>query len=108
MKAAIENFIHFPATDKVLLLGAMAELGSESIAEHDQIIEQIKKIPWKDVVLVGGDFLKTDHPFRSFSNAEEAGKWLASNNFQHTALLVKGSRSSQMERTIESMLKSKN
>jgi UDP-N-acetylmuramoyl-tripeptide--D-alanyl-D-alanine ligase len=103
MKLAIENFIHFPANDKVLLLGGMAELGTDSIAEHEQILHQIEKNIWKDVVLVGGDFLKIKHPYLSFSNAEDAGKWLASRPFHNTAFLVKGSRSMQMEKAVRSL-----
>ena len=104
MKLAIENFIQFPAGDKILLLGAMAELGSESVQEHQQIIQQIEANDWKDVLLVGGDFQKIKHPYHRFKNAEEAGDWIASRAFHDTAFLVKGSRSMQMERTIESLM----
>ena len=104
MKLAIENFIQFPVTDKVLLLGGMAELGSDSIEEHEHIIKQIGTGKWKEVVLVGGDFLKIKHPYLSFTNAEEAAKWLVSQAFNNTAFLVKGSRSMQMEKTVESVI----
>jgi len=103
MKMAIENFIQFPVDDKILLLGGMMELGTDSIAEHELILRLIGKNKWKEVVLVGGDFLKLKHPFKHFKNAEEAGKWLASQNFQHSVLLVKGSRSMRMEQAIESL-----
>ena len=105
MKLAIENFVHFPAANKILLLGGMMELGNESLAEHQQIIEQIKKNNWKYVALVGGDFVKIPHPYASFSNAEEASQWVASQSFDNTAILVKGSRSMQMEKTIQSLVK---
>ena len=104
MKLAIENFVHFPATNKILMLGGMMELGDDSLAEHQQIIQQIGKNKWKSVILVGGDFLKVPHPYLSFSNADEAGDWVASQILDDTALLVKGSRSMQMEKTIQSLL----
>jgi len=104
MKLAIENFVHFQAGDKILLLGGMMELGPDSLAEHQQIIQQIGKNKWKNVVLVGGDFLKIPNPYLSFSNAEEASNWVASQIFDNTAFLVKGSRSMQMEKTIQSLL----
>jgi UDP-N-acetylmuramoyl-tripeptide--D-alanyl-D-alanine ligase len=103
MKLAIENFSRFPAADKILLLGAMAELGTGSIAEHELIIQQIGGSEWKEVVLVGGDFLRIRHPYHSFPNSVEAGKWLASRHFHDTAFLVKGSRSMQMEKAIVSL-----
>lgn len=107
MKLAIENFIRFPANDKVLLLGGMAELGSESIAEHEQILKLIGKNKWKDVVLVGGDFLNIKHPYTNFTNASEAADWISSRSFNNTAFLVKGSRSMQMEKAIQGLISKK-
>jgi UDP-N-acetylmuramoyl-tripeptide--D-alanyl-D-alanine ligase len=104
MKLAIDNFVLFPDKDKVLLLGGMAELGSDSITEHEQIIRQIGSNDWKEVVLVGGDFLKMKHPYKSFVNSEEAGRWLLSRSFQNTVFLVKGSRSMKMEKVVESLI----
>jgi UDP-N-acetylmuramoyl-tripeptide--D-alanyl-D-alanine ligase len=105
MKLAIANFVLFPAANKILLLGGMMELGADSLAEHQQIIQQIGNNNWKSVALVGGDFLKIQHPYSSFSNADEAGAWIASRTFENTAFLVKGSRSMQMEKTIQSLVK---
>jgi UDP-N-acetylmuramoyl-tripeptide--D-alanyl-D-alanine ligase len=104
MKLAIENFVHFPAANKILLLGGMMELGESSIAEHEQIIELIKQNHWKSVILVGGDFLKIPHPYISFRGAEEASAWVAAHQFHDTAFLVKGSRSMQMEKTVQSLV----
>jgi UDP-N-acetylmuramoyl-tripeptide--D-alanyl-D-alanine ligase len=103
MKLAIDNFRHFPVDDKILLLGAMAELGSSGLSEHEQIIRQIETTSWKEVVLVGGDFLKIKHPYLVFHTADEAGKWLSTRSYQNTAFLVKGSRSTQMEKAIVSL-----
>lgn len=100
MKLAIENFAKIHATNKVLMLGAMAELGEESISEHNAIVELIKTNNWTNVVLVGGDFLKIDHPYISFSNAVEAKAWLQQQRFENTHLLIKGSRSMQMEKVL--------
>ena len=47
------------------MLGGMAELGDESMEEHLEIINLIKAHHWDDVALVGGDFLKINHPFIS-------------------------------------------
>ncbi len=101
MKLAIENFAKIHATNKVLMLGAMAELGEESVNEHKAIIELIKQNNWTNVVLVGGDFLKTDHPFISYTNAAEAKTWLQQQQFKNTHLLVKGSRSMKMETVLQ-------
>jgi len=101
MKAAIENFAKIHANNKVLLLGAMAELGPESIDEHKQLVDLINKFKWNEVVLVGGDFLKIDHPFKKFNNSTEAGAWLKQQNYSDAYFLIKGSRSMQMEKVLD-------
>jgi UDP-N-acetylmuramoyl-tripeptide--D-alanyl-D-alanine ligase len=101
MKAAIENFAKMDASRKVLLLGGMMELGEESVLEHKNMIELLKQYTWDAVVLVGGDFKKIKHPFVYFDTSAEAGKWLEQQNFENTSLLVKGSRSMQMEKVLE-------
>lgn len=101
MKLAIENFAHLQAENKLLLLGGMAELGEESEAEHRSIIELIQQYTWTNVALVGGDFEKIKHPFIKFNTAVEAGKWLKGLNLKDAYLLVKGSRSMQMEKVLE-------
>jgi UDP-N-acetylmuramoyl-tripeptide--D-alanyl-D-alanine ligase len=102
MKLAIENFAKIHAADKVLLLGAMAELGNESIEEHKAIIALIQQYQWKAVVLVGGDFLHIAHPFTTFATTDEAKNWLKKQQFENTSLLIKGSRSMQMEKVLDS------
>jgi len=101
MKLAIDNFAKKESENKILMLGAMAELGKGSLEEHQEIIELIKKYSWKEVVLVGGDFLKLSHPFLSFTNSLQAREWLVNQHFQNSYLLVKGSRSMQMEKVLE-------
>ena len=101
MKLAIENFSKISGKDKILLLGAMAELGKTSLHEHEQIVEEIKKYPWKEVVLVGGDFMKITHPFQRLPSSIEAGEWMKKNKIENSYLLIKGSRSMQMEKVLE-------
>jgi UDP-N-acetylmuramoyl-tripeptide--D-alanyl-D-alanine ligase len=101
MKLAIENFAKLPATDKVLMLGGMMELGPESLDEHKAIVDIIKQNQWKAVVLVGGDFLKVNHPFVRFENAAQLKEWLQQQHFENTHFLIKGSRSMQMEKVVE-------
>ena len=101
MRLAIENFARLQATDKVLVLGAMAELGPESLAEHQQIISLIQQNKWKQVVLVGGDFFQMDHPFLKFANSNEARGWWQQQKFENTHVLIKGSRSMKMEEVLK-------
>jgi UDP-N-acetylmuramoyl-tripeptide--D-alanyl-D-alanine ligase len=100
MKAAIENFAAMPGNKKTLILGSMAELGPDSVAEHQSIIELIGKYDWENVVLVGGDFTKIKSPYMTYPSALEAAGWYRSQDHQGTSLLVKGSRSMKMEDVI--------
>jgi len=101
MKLAIENFAKLNGANKILMLGSMAELGHDSLQEHKSIIELIKQNKWKEVVLVGAEFAKTDHPFTQLENSEKAKTWLSGQTLENAFLLVKGSRSSQMEKILE-------
>jgi len=100
MKLAIENFAKLNATDKVLLLGGMMELGEDSLQEHEALIKLIQQYQWKKVVLVGGDFKKVDHSFLYFDRSTDAREWLQQQHFEKTSFLIKGSRSMQMEKII--------
>ncbi|HET9057298.1 MAG TPA: UDP-N-acetylmuramoyl-tripeptide--D-alanyl-D-alanine ligase [Chitinophagaceae bacterium] len=101
MKAAIENFAKVRADKKVLLLGGMAELGEESLKEHEEIISLIKQYTWEKVALVGGDFGKIQHPFLFFNDSDKARQWFLQQHFKNTCFLVKGSRSFKMEQVID-------
>mgnify|MGYP000139977098 CR=1 FL=1 len=101
MKAAIENIAKMEGENKVLLLGGMMEMGEESLKEHQELIDLIGKYQWKDVVLVGGDFNKVNNPYKNFSNSLDAGKWFKEQHYSNTTILVKGSRSMQMEKVLE-------
>lgn len=101
MRLAIENFAQLDAPRKILVLGAMAELGEESLAEHKEIIDLIGQFQWDAVALVGGDFQKIKHSYLSFENAAQAHDWWQQQHFGPSHVLIKGSRSMQMETVIK-------
>ena len=101
MAAAIENFAAMKADKKVLLLGDMKELGEDSLKEHAAIVSLIKKYKWEDVVLVGKNFSEVDNSYIHFENSKQASDWWKQENIKNVLLLVKGSRSMQMEKVLE-------
>lgn len=101
VKLAIENFAKLHADNKIILLGGMMELGEESVAEHQAIADLIAQYSWDHVVLVGGDFSKVLHNFTYLHNSLEAKAWLQDLSPENSYLLIKGSRSMQMEKILE-------
>jgi UDP-N-acetylmuramoyl-tripeptide--D-alanyl-D-alanine ligase len=100
MKVAIENFEKLAGDYKIVLLGAMMELGAQSADEHLALLQLIAGCHFSHVVLVGDDFLMHQHAlpqFIYFKTTTEAKAWLAAQNPTHAQLLIKGSRSMQME-----------
>jgi UDP-N-acetylmuramoyl-tripeptide--D-alanyl-D-alanine ligase len=101
MKAAIENFAKMAGDEKILLLGGMMELGEASLQEHGAIINIIDNYKWKAVVLVGGDYKKLKHNYINLENSLQAKEWLQQLKPQHAQMLIKGSRSMQMEKVLD-------
>lgn len=100
MKAAIENFAKLAGQNKIVMLGAMMELGEHSTTEHLALLELIAGYSFTHVVLVGDDFFAHQNafpPFVYFKNTLEAKAWLADQNPSNAQFLIKGSRSMQME-----------
>jgi len=101
MKLAIENFSKVKEAHKILVLGAMAELGNTSLEEHEQVTIEIAKHKWEKVILVGGDFLHIEHPYMSKKTAADAGQLLQESKIENAFFLIKGSRSTAMEKILD-------
>src|SRR5665647_541715 len=101
MKAAIENFAAMQGNKKILMLGSMMELGSESKKEHAAIISLIDQYKWHAVVLVGNNFKEINHHYINYDNALQARDWLKKAGVENAQILIKGSRSMQMEKVLE-------
>lgn len=98
MRAAIENFSKFKAENKWLILGDMFELGEYSYIEHAQIVEFLKNLDLKNVLLVGEEFIKANNAnFKSFKSTEETKNYLFQNKIINSTVLIKGSRGMRME-----------
>jgi UDP-N-acetylmuramoyl-tripeptide--D-alanyl-D-alanine ligase len=102
MQLAIENFANMKAPYKVLMIGAMKEMGNEELAEHQQLVNFIAKKQIDKVLLTGKEFLQTKHNFSYAENNAEAKQWLLDQSIPKDALiLIKGSRGIAMEKVIE-------
>jgi len=101
MKSAIENFAAIKGNKKILLLGAMMELGQESNKEHAEVISLIDKYNWEAVVLVGNNFRELKHKYINYDNALQVREWMQRQHIENAQILIKGSRSMQMEKVLE-------
>ncbi|MEO6905276.1 MAG: UDP-N-acetylmuramoyl-tripeptide--D-alanyl-D-alanine ligase [Ginsengibacter sp.] len=101
MKAAIENFANMKGDKKILLLGSMMELGTESEKEHADIVSLINQNKWYTVALVGRNFNEIKNNYVNFENSFQATDWLKNEQVENAQILIKGSRSMQMEKVLE-------
>ncbi len=101
MIPAIKSFAEADDESKILCLGAMAELGEESLKEHKNLVDFISNYNWTDVLLVGGDFIKLNSAFKKFDFVAEAGEYLQKSKLKETSILIKGSRTTQMEKILD-------
>jgi len=100
MKAGIEFVGARAHPSKVLMLGAMMELGPESIQEHQKVVDLCKQFTWKNIVLVGKEFGLTEHEYHHFPDSAAASVWYANNISSGDLVYIKGSRLTAMEKIL--------
>jgi UDP-N-acetylmuramoyl-tripeptide--D-alanyl-D-alanine ligase len=105
MVAAIENFDQIKESNKILVLGDMLELGSESANEHQQIVDLIQNRKFAKTILVGDWFAKTNNRINAniFLNVDMAIDWLKVNPIKNSTILIKGSRGIRLEKILDSL-----
>ncbi len=100
MEKAIASFAALKAEKKMVILGDMLELGSESVAGHAAVVRQLMQIEGLLAVLVGPQFREAaaEFPAQLFGSSEAAAEWLRSENPEGYTILVKGSRGMALEK----------
>ena len=116
MAAALEVLKEFDVAEgsrRIAVLGTMAELGKYSVDEHRQVGMRVSEVA--DMLITVGEpmidarhgaieaGMPEDH-MEHFSDAVEAGRWLDRNVKKGDVVLVKGSRSVGMERTVKDIM----
>lgn len=105
MSHAIKNFRNICKNDNMLILGDMRELGEESEQEHKNILELLKELRFENVYLVGEEFSRVSENsgFSTFNDVEALIQHLASHPVSGKDILVKGSNSVHLNKTIDSL-----
>ncbi|MCX2679663.1 UDP-N-acetylmuramoyl-tripeptide--D-alanyl-D-alanine ligase [Galbibacter sp. EGI 63066] len=102
MKVALENFKAMNGDNKVIILGDMFELGSESEKEHQNIAELAIAMNFEKVLLIGENFYRTKTSASKFNSFEELKNYLVKNPLPNdSAILIKGSRGMALERVLD-------
>ncbi len=96
MQAAINAF-----KGDTYILGAMRELGDYSHLEHQNIVNMLAERKADSVLLVGEEYLQTTSPYPVFENVEQLHKYLEDNPIKGKHILLKGSRSTRMEKLLD-------
>ena len=103
MRAAILNFAQMKVYKKTLILGDMLELGNQSDAEHQNIVDLLQQNKLKNVLLVGKEFKKTRNSFHSFENVTDLIDYINENPLNNNYILIKGSRGIKLEKVLTSL-----
>ena len=109
MDAALTNFACVEAPFKIALLGDMLELGDDSLSEHVAAVNKALASGVNIICLVGNEFgkaleeLPSSDSLKWFADSQALADWLAEQNIKGATVLVKGSRGTRMEKTIQSL-----
>ncbi len=106
MRASIDHFLENFSNPRILILGDMLELGTDSMEEHRQLVRDLqdKKAEYEQLWLVGKEFGKLDveAPTRHFPSAEKVAEELETQSIRNHSILLKGSRGIGLERIVGS------
>lgn len=98
--AALNNISNMNASNKLVILGDMFELGHESAAEHQNILNLATNLNLT-VITLGKHYSNTTSNFRTFTEFEDLKTHLKNLNPSEHTILIKGSRGMKMERILE-------
>ena len=96
MQAAINAF-----KGDTYILGAMRELGDYSHLEHQNIVNMLAERKADAVFLVGEEYMQTTSPYPVYENVEHLHTHLEEHPLKGRNILLKGSRSTQMEKLLD-------
>lgn len=96
MAAALKNFAAMNAKHKMVILGDMRELGSTSAVEHQKIVDFLATTDIETVWLVGENFKKARHRFRTFDNVDAVKYELKRTPVENHLILIKGSNGTKL------------
>ncbi|SHK59927.1 UDP-N-acetylmuramoyl-tripeptide--D-alanyl-D-alanine ligase [Reichenbachiella agariperforans] len=101
MKAALRNLANMNVGKKIAMLGEMKELGDYTMVEHERIVSEAEELGIKNLYLVGNEFKKASEFVHVLLDVDRLIDYLREDKISGATVLIKGSRSMQMERLIQ-------
>lgn len=99
MEASLRNFEQFKGT-KTIIIGDMFELGEESAAEHQNIVNLSHSLGFEQIIILGKNFGNTQYSFPEishFDSKEEFINYLKKHPITTENILVKGSHGMRLD-----------
>ena len=96
MRLSLENFSRIESGHKMVILGDMRELGSESMAEHQYIADMLPTMGIEEAWLVGSQFGATHNEAKVFADVEEVKAELRKRKPEGMLILLKGSNGTKL------------
>lgn len=102
MQAGLSNFLLQADTNKMIILGDMLELGTESEKEHTRVLEFIRA-KFHGILLVGPEFMKAaaGTGINAFPDTDSAAEFLEAHPPDKSGIFIKGSRGIALEKLLK-------
>lgn len=109
VQAALDSLLQLKVSYRVVILSDMAELGNRTTYWHQKIFEQLSQPSYDLVLLYGMIFTdmankQADIKIHCFTHKEALMHYLTNQHFQHSGILLKGSRRSNMHTLMEAII----
>jgi UDP-N-acetylmuramoyl-tripeptide--D-alanyl-D-alanine ligase len=103
MEASIKNFSKIDKNNKVYVLGDMLELGSESGAEHQKVIECLEAAGASEVFTVGRNFMSTINSYINFETVDDLLESIDRGYWRNKFVMLKASRGIKLEKILDAI-----
>ena len=103
MDAALRNFALIDTDGKAVILGDMFELGDDSAAEHQKVVDLLAQLGITEAYLLGENFSRTTGAGTRFASTPAFKTWLTEHPLMGKTLLIKGSNSMKLTTLVEEL-----